>query len=147
MVREYSKHYRDSSLVNDHQSNLDICDDPCSFTKDFYRWTTNADVLVSAIHAISETWSPVSPYLVQSHYRHCHLLVLWYSIPVTLSHVATLDGISLSGPRVSFHHAEEQIPLLMHTPQHTPLETQRHIFSHPVKVETVDDKGIDNRAR
>jgi hypothetical protein len=45
--------------------------------------------------------------------------------------------ISPSGPRVSFHHAEEQIPLLMHTPQHTPLENPKD-FSHPTKVVTVD---------
>jgi hypothetical protein len=32
MVREYSRYYRDSSLVNDHQSDLDIRDDPCVFT-------------------------------------------------------------------------------------------------------------------
>jgi hypothetical protein len=33
MVREYSRHYRDSSPVNDHQSYLDIRDDPCVFTQ------------------------------------------------------------------------------------------------------------------
>jgi hypothetical protein len=51
-----------------------------------------------------------------------------------------------SGPRVSFCHVEEQIPLLMHTPQHTPLETQRHILSHPVKVETVDAIKASSRS-
>jgi hypothetical protein len=38
---------------------------------------------ISSILAISETWSSVSPYLVQSRYRHCHLLIPWYSIPGT----------------------------------------------------------------
>jgi hypothetical protein len=38
---------------------------------------------VSAILAISETSSSVPPYLVQSRYRHCHLLISWYSILVT----------------------------------------------------------------
>jgi hypothetical protein len=35
---------------------------------------------------------------------------------------AALDAISPSGPRVSFRHVEEQIPLLMLTPLNTPLE-------------------------
>jgi hypothetical protein len=30
-VREHSRHYRDLSLANDHQSDLDIRDDPCVF--------------------------------------------------------------------------------------------------------------------
>jgi hypothetical protein len=31
--REYSRHYQDFSLVNDHQSDLGIRDDPCVFTR------------------------------------------------------------------------------------------------------------------
>jgi hypothetical protein len=30
-VREHYRHYRELSLVNDHQSDLDICDDPYAF--------------------------------------------------------------------------------------------------------------------
>jgi hypothetical protein len=39
--------------------------------------------------------------------------------------VATLDEISLS------RHADQQIPLLMHMPQPTPLETQATPFQSP----------------
>jgi hypothetical protein len=34
---------------------------------------------VSVILATSKTWSSVSPYLLQSRYRYCRLLILWYS--------------------------------------------------------------------
>jgi hypothetical protein len=30
-VRERDRHYRELSLVNDHQSDLEICDDPYAF--------------------------------------------------------------------------------------------------------------------
>jgi hypothetical protein len=29
------RHYRDSSLINDHQSDMEIHDDPCAFTEVF----------------------------------------------------------------------------------------------------------------
>jgi hypothetical protein len=45
MVRVYSRHYRDSSPVNDHQSDQEIRDDPCAFVKVFHRWTANIDAL------------------------------------------------------------------------------------------------------
>jgi hypothetical protein len=35
MIQEYSRHYCDSSPVNDHQLDLDIHDDPLHSTKDF----------------------------------------------------------------------------------------------------------------
>ena len=46
----------------------------------------------------------------------------WYFILVTKSHAAASDVISPSGPRVSFRHADGQIPLLIHTPLRIPLE-------------------------
>jgi hypothetical protein len=46
--------------------------------------------------------------------------------------------ISPGGPRVYFCHAEEQIPLLMHTLQPTPLEIQETPFQSPCYGVTVD---------
>jgi hypothetical protein len=47
--------------------------------------------------------------------------------------------LSPSGPRVSIRHADGQILLLVHRPQHTPLSYLRDTFSvNPVTVETVD---------
>jgi hypothetical protein len=43
--REYSRHHRDSSPVNDHQGNLDGHDNSCAFMKNFHHWTANVDVL------------------------------------------------------------------------------------------------------
>jgi hypothetical protein len=37
-----------------------------------------------------------------------------------------------------FQHADEQIPLLMHSPQPTPLETKETPFQSPSYVVTVD---------
>jgi hypothetical protein len=51
---------------------------------------------------------------------------------------AASDVISPSGPGVSFYHAEEQIPLLVHTPQHTPLEYLKTPFQSPIHRMTVD---------
>jgi hypothetical protein len=45
MVQEYSRHYRDFSPVNDHQSDLDIRDDPCVFPRRNSVVTVNVDVL------------------------------------------------------------------------------------------------------
>jgi hypothetical protein len=45
MVEEYSRHYQDSSPVNDHQSNLDIRDDPCVFPRSNFVVTPNIDAL------------------------------------------------------------------------------------------------------
>jgi hypothetical protein len=45
-----------------------------------------------------------------------------------------MDVISPSGPFTYLHHADEQIPLLIHTRQHIPLEYQLHIYDHPVTV-------------
>jgi hypothetical protein len=39
-----------------------------------------------------------------------------------------VNVISLSGSRVPIHHADGQIPMLMHTPQHTPLEHLSNTF-------------------
>jgi hypothetical protein len=47
---------------------------------------------------------------------------------------ATSDVILLSGPTVSFCHAEEQILILIHTPQHIIGIPNRHFFDHPVMV-------------
>ncbi len=41
---------------------------------------------------------------------------------------AASDVISPSGPRVSFRHAEEQILLLIHSPQAIPLEYLKDTF-------------------
>jgi hypothetical protein len=51
---------------------------------------------------------------------------------------AASDVISPSGPRVSFRHAEEQISLLVHTPQHTPTEYLKTPFESPNHGMTVD---------
>jgi hypothetical protein len=56
-----------------------------------------------AILAISETWSWVSPYLVQSHYRHCYLLIPMIFHPRDLVTGCNIGWISPSGPRVSFN--------------------------------------------
>jgi hypothetical protein len=88
--------------------------------------------------AISDVWSSVSPYLVQSHYRHRNLLVPVIFHPRDLVTCCNIGWILPSGPRVPFHNAEEQIPLLMHTPQHTPLETQETPFQSPYYRVTVD---------
>jgi hypothetical protein len=141
MVQEYSRHHWDSSPVNDHQCDLDIRDDPCVSTKVFLLLNRKFRCpipFVSAILAISKTRLSVSSYLVQSHYQYFNSLILWYSIPVTYSHVATLDEISPSGPRVSVHHTKEQIPLLIHMPLHTPLETQKTPFQSPCNHVMVD---------
>jgi hypothetical protein len=45
MVGEYSRYYRDSSPVNDHQPNLDIRDDPCVFPRRNFVVTPNIDAL------------------------------------------------------------------------------------------------------
>ena len=37
---------------------------------------------------------------------------------LVIRYAALLDETSPSGPRVSFRHADEQIPLSIHTPQH-----------------------------
>jgi hypothetical protein len=93
---------------------------------------------VSVILAMSEVWSLVSSYLVQSDYRHCHLLVPMIFHPRDLVTCYNIGWISPSGPRVSFRHTEEHIPLLMHTRQHTPLETQETPFQSPYYWVTVD---------
>jgi hypothetical protein len=49
-----------------------------------------------------------------------------------------MNVISPSGPRVSFCHVEEQIPLLMHMPQPTPLEYLKKPFSVTLYGMTVD---------
>jgi hypothetical protein len=75
---EYSIHHRDSSMMNNHQGDLEGHNDPCVYTKIFCRWIVNVDVLfpfVSVILAISKIWSSIPLYLVQSHYRHSHLLI------------------------------------------------------------------------
>jgi hypothetical protein len=41
------------------------------------------------------------------------------------------DVISSSVPRVYFRHADEQIPLLVHTPQPSPLEYVKTPFQSP----------------
>jgi hypothetical protein len=141
MVREYSRHHRDSSPVNDHQWDLDITDDPCVFTKVFSSLNRKRRCpipFVPVILEISETWSSVSPYLIQSCYWHCHLLAPWYSHSCDLLTYYNLDEISPSGPRVFFHHVEEQIPILMHTPRHTLLETQKTRFQSPCYSVMVD---------
>jgi hypothetical protein len=47
MARECYRHYRDSSPVNDHQSDLDIqhLDDPCVFPRRNFVVTINVNVL------------------------------------------------------------------------------------------------------
>jgi hypothetical protein len=49
-----------------------------------------------------------------------------------------IGWISASGPRVSFRHVEEQILLLVHTPQPTPLEYPKTPFQSPCYRVTVD---------
>jgi hypothetical protein len=141
MVQEYSRHYRDSSLVNDHQSGLDIHDDPCVFpTKELclYRKRRCHIPFASTILAISETWSsrisiPSSislPKLLFTPSRDIpspwpsHMLQHWMHL------TEWAQGI--------FHHADEQIPLLIHTPQHTPLETRETPFQLPYYRVTID---------
>jgi hypothetical protein len=132
-VREYSRHYRDFSPINDDQSDLDIRDGPSLFPR---RNLSLPQTLMpysfcSMILAISEVWSSVSSYLVQSCYRYCHLPVPVIFHPPDLVICCNIGLISPSGPRVSFCHAEEQILLLMYMPQHTPLETQETPFQSP----------------
>ena len=51
---------------------------------------------------------------------------------MTLSCAAASDVISLSGPRVSICHADEQILILIQSPQHTPLENLSYAFQTPI---------------
>jgi hypothetical protein len=51
---------------------------------------------------------------------------------------STLDVSKRCGPRVSFHHAEEQIMLLVHTPQPIPLSYLKTHFQSPNYGVTVD---------
>jgi hypothetical protein len=115
MAREYSRHYRDSSLVNDHQSDLDIRDDPCYSHEGICRYRKHQCPIpfASAIIAISEIWSSVSPSLFQSRYWHCYLLVPVILHPRDLVTCCNIWCISPSGPRVSSVTRMIEIPKLI----------------------------------
>jgi hypothetical protein len=53
MVREYSRHCRESSSINDHQSDLDIRDDPCVFTR--MTFVVEPQTSMSYSHCFSDT--------------------------------------------------------------------------------------------
>ena len=113
---KYARHRRDSSPTNDQQRDLNGHADPYAFQKIFCRWTVNtmSYSLCFAILAVSEIWSSVSPYPVQSRYRHSLFTrsVIFHPRDLVTCCAAS-DVISSSGPRVSLHHAEEQILLLI----------------------------------
>jgi hypothetical protein len=93
---------------------------------------------VSVILAISETWLLVSPYLVQYRYRHCHLLVLWYSTPWPsdmLQHWIKSHRVGLKYLLVMWKNKSRSWCIRLNILH---WKTQRHIFSHPDKVVTVD---------
>jgi hypothetical protein len=135
-VREYSRHYRDSYPVNDHQSDLDIRDDPCVFPR---RILSLPQMSMSYSLCFCDT---------------CNIrdLIVGISIPSSISLPTLLFTRSrdILSPRPShmlqhwmnltewaqsiFHHADEQIPLLMHTPQPTHWKTKRHLINHPVTL-------------
>jgi hypothetical protein len=50
----------------------------------------------------------------------------------------SFDVFSSSGPKYHIHHADEQILLLVYTPQPTPLETQETPFRLPCYGVMVD---------
>jgi hypothetical protein len=137
MVREYSRHHRDSSLVNDHQWDLDIPDDPCVFTKVFSLLNRKRRCpipFVPVILEISETWSSVSPYLIQSCYWHCHLLALWYSHSCDLLHITTWmksHRVGLEYFSVTWKNKFRSWCIRLYILYWKP---KRHIFSHPVTV-------------
>jgi hypothetical protein len=93
---------------------------------------------VSAILAISETWSSVSPYLVQYRYWHCHLVILDIPSPWTshmLQHWMKSHRVGpkyLSVMRKNKYRSWCICLNILHW------KTQKHLFSHPVKEETVD---------
>jgi hypothetical protein len=74
-VRKYYKHHQDTFQVNDHLLEWDVRNDPCGFMKFLLslnrkRWCPISFVYV--ILAMSEIWSAVSSYLVQSRYWDCY---------------------------------------------------------------------------
>jgi hypothetical protein len=81
-------------------------------------------LFVTSILDLSETWASLSSYLVQSRHwqgystRSRDIPSSWHSHALHNS----MDVISPSGPRVSFHHVDEQILISIHTPQATPSE-------------------------
>jgi hypothetical protein len=82
------------------------------------------------IPSLSEIWSSISPYCVPSCYRQTSLLVLMtlYSRDLVTRLQASWMQLSPSGLRVSIRHADVQIPLLIHTPQHTSLKYMRYTY-------------------
>jgi hypothetical protein len=50
----------------------------------------------------------------------------------------SFDVFSPSGPEDHICHADEQIPLLLYTPQPTPLETQETPLQSPCYGATID---------
>jgi hypothetical protein len=99
----------------------------------------------SMILAISMDWSLVSPYLVQPRYRYCystrfrHIPSPWPSH--MLQHWMNLTKWAQS----IFHHSDEQILLLVHTPLPTPLATQDTPFQSPSYVMMVDAIKVASR--
>jgi hypothetical protein len=76
----------------------------------------------------SKTWSSVSLYLVQSRYRQGYSTrscVISSSWP---THVLQLGCNLIERAQYIFHHTDEQIPLLAHTPKLIPLEYLRSTF-------------------
>ena len=85
------------------------------------------------ILVMSEIWSSIFQIPSSISLPICALL-----IPVIFHHhdlvmcCATSDLISLSGPRVSIRHADEQILILIQSPLHTPLEYLNYAFQTPI---------------
>jgi hypothetical protein len=139
-VREHSRHHRDSSPVNDHQSDLDIHDDPYAFTKVFHHWTANVDVLFPLFLWYCNIRYLIVDITIPSSISLTILLFTRSMIfhPCDLVTCCNIGWISPSGPKVSFRHVEEQILLLVHTPQPTPLEYLNTPFQSPCYRVTVD---------
>jgi hypothetical protein len=127
MVQEYSCYYRDSSPVNDHQSDLDIRDDPFVYSHEgfcHYRkcWCLipfiwNIRGLIVGIFIPSSISLPTLPFA-----RSRDIPSLWPRH--MLQHWMNLTEWAQS----IFRHTDEQIPLLMHMPQPTPLAYPRDTF-------------------
>jgi hypothetical protein len=107
--------------------------DPYVFHQDMIIvWTITLSLIPVVLryrHA-SEMWSSVSRYLVRSccqqgHSTHSCLIPSPWPTHTMRNFMAV---ISPSGPRVSIHHADEQIPVLTHTPQPIPSKYLRTPF-------------------
>jgi hypothetical protein len=135
------RHHRDFSPVNDHQSDLGICDDPCAFRKDFCCWTANVDVLFHLFlrylqYLRLDRWYHHTKFNLVTNiviYSFCDISSSWSSHMLQhwmKSHRVGPECLSIT--RKNKSHSWCIRLNILHW------KTQKHIFSHLVKVVTVD---------